>query len=62
LQVRCELIAVLLDRDLVHPDRRIPAEPVKYTLEGWLIDEVRQRENSLIRIPFRSFRYLRQSR
>jgi hypothetical protein len=62
LQVRCELFAVLLDRDVVYADRRSSAEATKRTFESWLIDEMRQRENSLIRMPLRSFRYLHQSR
>jgi hypothetical protein len=58
LQVRCELSAVLLDRDAVYTYRRIAAKALKRTLEGWLVDEVSQRKDSLFRMSFRSLRYL----
>jgi hypothetical protein len=60
LQVRRELSAVLLNRDVVYPHRCIAAEASKRSLEGWLVDEVSQREDSLIRMSFRSFRYLHE--
>jgi hypothetical protein len=61
LQVRCELSAVLLDRDLVYTYRRIAAEVSKRTFEGRLVDEMSQRKDPLIRLSFRSFRYLHES-
>jgi len=60
LQVRCELSAVLLDRDAVDTYRRVAAKALKRTLEGWLVDEVSQRKDSLIRMSFRSLRYLHE--
>jgi hypothetical protein len=54
--------AVLLDRDVVYSYRRIAAKVPKRTLEGWLVDEMSQREDSLIRMSFRSFRYLHEFR
>jgi hypothetical protein len=60
LQVRCELSAVLLDRDAVDAYRRIATEAPIRTLEGWLVDEVSQRKDSLFRMSFRSLRYLHE--
>jgi hypothetical protein len=58
LQVRCELSAVLLDRDAVYTYRRTAAKALKRTLESWLVDEVSQRKDPLFRVSFRSLRYL----
>jgi len=58
LQVRCELPAVLLDRDAVDSYRRIAAKASIRTIEGWLVDEMCQPEDSLSRLSFRSLRYL----
>jgi hypothetical protein len=60
LQVRCELSAVALDRDAIDAHRCIAAQVVERTLEGWLVDEMSQREDSLIRMSFRSLRYLHE--
>jgi hypothetical protein len=62
LQVRCELSAVLLDRDAVYTYRRIAAKALKRPLEGWLVDEMSQRKDSLFRLSFRSLRYLHKFR
>jgi hypothetical protein len=62
LQVRCELSAVLLDRDAIYAYRRISTEALTRTLEGWLIDEMCQRKDPLFRMSFRSFRYLHKFR
>jgi hypothetical protein len=62
LQVRCELSAVLLDRDAIDAHRRITAKASERTLKGRLIDEVSQRKDPLIRMSFRSLRYLHESR
>jgi hypothetical protein len=61
LQVRCELPAVLLDRDAIDPNRRIAAKASVRTLESWLVDEVSQRKDPLFRMSFRSLRYLHES-
>jgi hypothetical protein len=61
LQVRCELSAILLDRDAVDAHCRVAAQASERTLESWLIDEVSQRKDSLIRMSFRSLRYLHES-
>jgi hypothetical protein len=62
LQVRCELSAVLLDRDAIYTHRRSAAKALKRTLEGWLVDEVSQRKDSLFRMSLRSLRYLHKFR
>jgi hypothetical protein len=60
LQVRCELPAVLLDRDAVDAHRRVAAKASIRPLESWLIDEVSQCKDSLVRMSFRSLCYLHE--
>jgi hypothetical protein len=60
LQVRCELPAVLFDRDVIDAHRRIAAKTSVRPFESWLVDEMSQRKDSLIRMSFRSLRYLHE--
>jgi hypothetical protein len=62
LQVRRELSAVLLDRDAIDAHRRIATKASIRTLESWLVDEMSQRKDSLVRMSFRSLRYLHEFR
>ena len=62
LQVRRQLSAVLLDRDAIDTHRRVATEAPIRPLERRLVDEMSQRQKSLFRMSFRSFRYLLELR
>ena len=61
LEVRRELSSVLLDRDAVDPHRGVAPQGSIRTFERWLVDEVSQREDALVRMSLRSLRYLHES-
>jgi hypothetical protein len=61
-QIRGQLLPIVLHRDPVYADGGTLPQPVICADERWLVDETRQRQDSLARIPFRSFRYLRKFR
>ena len=62
LEVRLQVLPVLLLRDPIHAHRRILRMPVIGALQGRHIDQMRQRVEPSFGFAFRSFHYLQQSR
>ena len=62
LEVASRCLPVLLLRDPIHPHRRIGTLAAIGSLQGWHIDQMRQRVEPSFGFALRSLHYLQKSR
>jgi len=62
LEIALQILRVLILRDVVHTNRRVLAQPPKGAAKQFLVDQMGERVEPGRRLPFRSFRYLPESR